>query len=81
MAKVVDCVLLILCGGYPIIVVVGPTANAYPQRPLHLILHFLQHPHEFMIRLGGPASTSSGHLIDGVVGGDPVSHEHSSNKK
>ena len=71
----------ILYGGYPIIVVVGPAANAYPQRPLHLILQFLQHQHEFRIRLGDPASTSSGYLIGGEIGVDHVSHENSSNKK
>ena len=58
--------------------VVGPAANAYPQRPLHLILQFLQHQHEFRIRLGDPASTSAGHLIDEEIGGDNDSHEHSS---
>ena len=79
LAKGVDFVLLILCGGYPIIVVVGPAASACPQWPLHLILQFLQHQHEFRIRLGDPSSTSSGHLIGEEIGGDHVSHEHSSN--
>ena len=39
-----------------------------------------EHPHEFRVHLGGPASTSAGHLIDGEIGGDHVSHEHSSSK-
>ncbi len=60
--------------------VFAPTATGYPQKPLHLVPQFLKHPHEFRVHLGGPASTSAGHLIDGEIGGDHVSHEHSSSK-
>ena len=51
-----------------------------PAKTLHLVPQFLKHPHELQVHLGGPASTSAGHLIDGEIGGDHVSHEHSSSK-
>jgi len=63
-------------------VVVASAAAGYPQRPLHLVPKFLKHPHEFRVHLGGPATTSAGHLIDGEIGGDYVSGHHcSSNNK
>ena len=62
--------------GYnPVVMVVAPTDTGYPRRPLHLVPQFLKHPHEFRVHLGGPASTSAGHLIDREIWGYHLSHK------
>jgi len=76
----VDTVLLILCGGYPIIVVVASAAAGNSQWSLHLIPEFLQHPHELIVHFIDATTATAGHLIDGEIGGDHVSHEHPSSK-
>ena len=75
LAKGMDPVFLILCDGYPVIVVVASAAAGNSQGSLHLIPQFLKHPHEFRVHLGSPASTSAIHLIDREFWGDHLNHK------
>ena len=56
--------------------VAAPSAG-YPKRPLHLVLQFLQHAHEFFIHFVEPTSTEAGHFRDGEIAGDHLRHEDS----
>ena len=75
-----DPVLLVLCRGNPEVVGITASPAGHPERSLHFVTQDLKQTHELLIHFIKAASTSSGHLIDGEIGGDHVSHEHSSNK-
>ena len=75
-----DPVLLVLCGGYPEVVGITASSAGHPERSLHFVTQDLKQTHELLIHFIKSASTSSGHPINGEVGGDHVSHKHSSNK-
>ena len=76
-----DPVLLVLCRGNQEVGGITASPVGHPERSLHFVAQDLKQTHELLIHFIESASAASGHLIDGEVGGDHVSHEHSSNKK
>ena len=75
-----DPVLLVLCDGNPEVVGITASPAGHPERSLHFVAQDLKQTNELLIHFIKSASAAAGHLIDGEVGCDHVSHEHSSNK-
>ena len=73
-------VLLILSRGNLEVVHITASPAGHPERSLYFVAQDLKQTHELLIHFIKSASAAAGHLGDREVGGDHVSHEHSSNK-